>query len=133
MLGERGRRGERLADGAAVRDERDVLAGAPHSRAIDRHRAGAGRELALHAVERRVLEEDHRVGVLERRAEHAARVLERRRGEHLEARDVRVVVLQAVRVLRGDLPSCARRHADDERHADLPPDMWRSVAALLRI
>jgi len=36
-------------------------------------------------------------------------------------------------MLRGELPSAAGGHADDERDAELAADMWRMVAALFMI
>ena len=118
---------------AAVGDERDVGAAAPYGCALDVDGSGVGAAGAGEVVERAVLEDDDRVGVLQRGPQHAAGVLERRRGEHAEAGDVRVPALEAVRVLRGELPAGAGRHADDERHRQLPAGHVRSVAALLRI
>ena len=67
-----------------------------------------------------MLEDDHGIGVLQRGPEHAARVLQRRRREHLEAGDVRIDAFQAVRMLGGELAARAGRHADHQRHAELP-------------
>ncbi len=66
-----------------------------------------------------MLEDEDRIGIEERSEEHAARVGNGRRRDDLDARDVRVPAFEAVRVLRGELPAAARRHADDERHAHL--------------
>ena len=66
-----------------------------------------------------MLEQQHRVGVLERGPEHAARVLDGRRRDHLDPGDVRVPALQAVRVLRRELPAGAGGHPDHQRHVQL--------------
>jgi hypothetical protein len=46
---------------------------------------------------------------------------------------VRVPAFQAVRMLRGQLLARARRHADDQRHAELAVRHMPKVAAVLRI
>ena len=81
--------------------------------------AGVRRELAGHVVEHDVLEDQHRVRILQRGPQHAARVLERRRRQHLDAGNVRVPAFEAVRVLRRKLAPGAGRHADHQRHAEL--------------
>ncbi len=59
-------------------------------------------------------------GQRKRRAQHAACVVERRRRDDPQTRNVRVPALEAVRVLGGQLPARAGGHADDERHRTLP-------------
>ena len=110
---------ERLAERAAVSDQREVLAGTPHCRAVDVHGAGVRRQLAFQVVEQRILEHDDRVRVEQRGPEHPPRVLERRGRHDADARDVRVPPLEAVRMLRGELPPGTGRHADHERDAEL--------------
>jgi len=68
-----------------------------------------------------VLEDHDRVGIGERGGEHPARVVDGRGREHRQARHVRVPVLEAVRVLRRELPAGAGRHPDHDGHAELPP------------
>ena len=66
-----------------------------------------------------MLEDQDGVGLGEGREQEPARVGRRRGREHREAGDVRVPALEAVRVLRRELPAGAGRHADHERHAEL--------------
>ena len=77
-------------------------------------------ELALDVVQHGVLEDQDRVRVLERRPSmpRASSIVAGR--QHPDAGDVRVPALQAVRVLGGELAPAARRHADDQRHGELP-------------
>ena len=113
--GKRGGRVERLPERAAIGDERNVAPGAADRGPVDVDRAGVRRELAGHVVEHDVLEDQHRVGILQRRPQHAARVLERRRRQHLDAGNVRIPAFEAVRMLRRELAAGAGRHADDQR------------------
>ena len=71
-------------------------------------------------VELDVLEDHHRIGICQRRAEHAVCILHRRGRQHLDARDVGVPALEAVRVLGGELPARPGGHPDHERNAELP-------------
>ena len=66
-----------------------------------------------------MLKDDDRVGVLERGGEHAASVRQRGRRDDPDPGNVGIPRLEAVRMLRRELPSCARRHPDDERHVAL--------------
>jgi hypothetical protein len=66
-----------------------------------------------------VFEQQHRVGVGERSAEHAPGVVDGGRGQHLDAGDVGVPALQAVGVLGGELAAGAGGHADHQRHVEL--------------
>ncbi len=67
-----------------------------------------------------MLEDHHRVGVGQGRGEHAARILDGRRRQHLDAGDVGVPAFEAVRMLGGELAAGAGRHADHQRHRELP-------------
>ena len=109
------------AQRAAVGDQRDVVARARRiaARVMSTGPASSGSSADV-VVERRVLEEQHGVGVGERGPQHAARVVHRRGSEDPQAGNVRVPALEAVRVLRGDLATAAGRHADHERHVALP-------------
>jgi hypothetical protein len=110
---------EGLPQRAAVGFAGHASAGPAHRGPRDVDRAGVVRQLALHGVQRAVLEDEHRVGVLQRGPEHPPRVAQRCRGEHLDAGDVGVPALEAVRVLRRELAACSGGHADDERDIEL--------------
>ena len=77
-------------------------------------------DLALHVVERGVLEDEHWVGIVQRWLQHPSEVVRRGRGQDPDAWDVRVPALQAVRMLGRDLPARTGGHADHERHVELP-------------
>ena len=81
--------------------------------------AGIRGELARHVVEHDVFEDQHRIGILQRGPQHAARILERRRRQHLDAGDMRIPAFEAVRMLGRKLAAGPGRHADHERHAEL--------------
>ena len=66
-----------------------------------------------------MFEDDHRVRVGERGRQHPARILGRRRGDHLESRNVREPTLQAVGVLGGQLPTGSRGRAHHEGDGEL--------------
>jgi hypothetical protein len=110
---------QRLPQRTAVGNERNVFSLTPHHRLVDGDRAGVRRELSGHVVEHDIFEDQHRVRVLERGPEHAARIFERCRGQHLEARNVRVPALETVRMLGGKLTAGAGRHADYQWNAEL--------------
>ena len=76
-------------------------------------------DLAPHAVERLVLDEDDRVVVADRRLQQALGVGGRRRAGDEQAGDVQVHRLEAVRVGRAELMAAAARHPDHERDPDL--------------
>src|SRR6056297_1194178 len=126
---------ERLEERAAVGDEAYIGTLAAHCRAVDIDGTRRLVDLAGHVVEHDVLENEHGVGVLERRPEHSARVLQRGRGEHLQPRDVPVPALETVGMLRGELLARAGGHPDDERHGELSgrhvPDRGRGVHDLV--
>ena len=77
--------------------------------------AGVAGKFAFQIVEHRVLEDQHRIRIRERRRKHPARVFERCRREDLDPGDVRVPAFEAVRMLRGELAPAAGRHANHER------------------
>ena len=87
----------------------------------------------LQVVERTVLEDQYRVGVLQRCPQHAAGVGQGGGREHLDAGDVGVPALQAVGVLGGDLAAgpVVIRMTSGTLH--WPPDMCSRVAALFMI
>jgi hypothetical protein len=99
-----------------VGHHRRVPAGAAQRAAGDVDGAAG---VPLCVVERAVLEDDHRVRIVQRGAQHPARVLHRCGREHLQPRHVGVPALQAVRVLGGELAPRAARHADHDRDAEL--------------
>ena len=53
------------------------------------------------------------------RPQHPPRVLERRRGEHLDPRKMSVPPFETMRVLSGQLTAGAGRHPDHHRHTEL--------------
>src|SRR3990167_2189020 len=75
-----------LAEGAAIGDQGQVAALAAHPRRADVHRLGLI-QLAFEVVELGMLEDQHRIGGLQRRPEPAAGVLKGGRGEDLQAWD----------------------------------------------
>ncbi len=93
------------------------------------------RDLALHRVQRPVLEEDDRVVVVDRRPEQPAHVLGRRREHDLEPGHVDEPRLQLLRVLRARRPARSTLRADRERHLQLAtrhrPVLRRLVDELL--
>src|ERR1019366_9544816 len=84
---------------AAVGDQREIVPMPPHRRVRDLHRTGVLREITLHVVEDAILEDEHRIGVLEGRPEHPSCVLERGGCEHFQPRNMRVPPFEAVSVL----------------------------------
>ena len=100
--------------------KRDVGSAAPHRGARDVASRVSVVDVARGVVELDVLEDQHRIRIGERRTEHPVGVLDRRRREHLDPRNVGVPALQAVRVLGGELPTRAGGHPDHERHGELP-------------
>ena len=115
------RRLEGFVEARAIGDDGQVLPRTAYLRAIDRDLPRALRKLPFEVIQGGVLEDENRVRVLERRRKHPARVRESRRREHLDARDMRVPPLEAVRVLRGELLSSPGRHTNDQRHVELAP------------
>src|SRR6266700_3582552 len=111
---------EGLCEAAAVGDQGHVAARAAYGGAGDVDGAGVRRQLTAQVVERAVLEEQDRVGVLQGSPQHATGVLEGRRREHLDAGNVGVPAFQAVGVLGGELAAGPGGHADDQRDAELP-------------
>lgn len=76
-------------------------------------------KLAFDAVEARMLEDENRVGVLERGPEHSPCVFEGSGGEDFDTGDVSVPPFEAVRMLSGELLAAAGSHSDDERDVEL--------------
>src|SRR5216683_7834782 len=68
-------------------------------------------------IRRLVLEEDHRVGIAQRRSEHPRHIARRARYDDLEAWDVRVERLDGLRVIQRSVDRAAPGHPDHERHA----------------
>ena len=77
-----------------------------------------------------MLEDDHRVGILERGEQQALGVGGRRRLHHLQPRDVAEPGLEALAVLGGGAGARARGHAHDQRHRGLAAE---HVAQLRRL
>ena len=117
--GERSGGVQRLPQRAAIGDERNILPNAANLSLVDVDRAGVGGELAGHVVQHHVLEDQHRVGIFERRPKHSARVWDGRRSHHLNAGNMRIPSFKAMRMLSGDLASCTGRQADDHGHTEL--------------
>ena len=109
-----------LVQAGAIGEDRHVAALAPDGRATEIDRPRVGRELALHVVERLVLEDQHGIGLPQRGGEHAVAVVDGRGRDDGDAWDMRVPTLEAVRVLCRQLLAAAGRHADDDRHVELP-------------
>ena len=63
---------ERLAQTAAVRDQRNVGTRPPDGGMTDVDGPGVGGQLTFHRVQRTVLEEQHRIGILDRGPQHVA-------------------------------------------------------------
>ena len=80
---------QRDVDVGAVRDDREVVAGAAQRGAAERNRGGrrVGERLldARIAIERDVLVVEHRIGIGDRRRHQRARVVRRRRHDDLQA------------------------------------------------
>ena len=117
--GKRRRRFEGLPQRPAIGDERNVAPVAPDGGLVDVDGAGIRRELARHVVEHDVFEDQHRIRILQRGPQHAARILERSRRQHLDAGDMGIPTLQAVGMLGRKLAAGPGRHADHQRRAEL--------------
>jgi hypothetical protein len=126
---------QRLVKRSAIGDQADVGPLAPDRGRRDVDGARIRVDLPRPVVEHDVLEDQHRVGVLQRGPEHAARILDRGGRQHLQPRDMGIPPLEAVGMLRGQLLARAGGHADDQRHAELParhvPDRGRRVHDLV--
>ena len=85
----------------------------------DRHRVVAFRHRALHLVEQLVLEDHHRIGIGDRREQHALGVMRRRRLDDLQARHMAEPGFEALAVLRGRARAGAGRKAHHDRHRHL--------------
>ncbi len=116
-------------------DDRDVAPGAADRRLADRHAIGVRRHRALGLVQQLVLEDQHRVRIVDRREQQALGVVRRRRLHDLEARHVREPRFEALAVLRRGAGARAARQPHDHRHARLAAeheaDLRRLVDDLL--
>ncbi len=110
------RRGEALVDHARDRHDGDVGAGAHNGRPADRNEVIGRRLWALHAVEESVLDEHHRVGILDGGPQQAVGVGRRRRHDDGEARDVGEQRLEALGVLAARRAAGAELGAHGQRH-----------------
>jgi hypothetical protein len=97
------------------RDDRHVAAPAQHARLAEFVDVLAVGHLALHRIERLLLEEQHRVGVAHRRGEQALHVGGKGGRDDLEPGHRHRPVLDALRVLRAEARAAAVGRADDER------------------
>ena len=66
-----------------------------------------------------MFDDDHGVRVRQRGRQHPAGIVDRRRGNDLQPRDVGVPAFQAVRVLRCELPPGTGGHPDHDWHREL--------------
>ena len=101
LLGQDVRRFQRAMDHDRGGDDGEIAAFTPDDRPVERRLVIALGRCAFHFVEQLVLEHDHRIGVLDRREQHALDVFRRRRLDHLQARDMGVPGFDALAVLRG--------------------------------
>ena len=109
-------RGEGLVDHPRHRHDGDVAA-LPHDAGrADGDEVVGGRLRPLHPVEQAVLDEDHRVGVLDRRPQQAVGVRRGRRHDDAEPGDVGEQRLEALGVLAARRPAGAELGADGQRH-----------------
>jgi hypothetical protein len=69
-----------------------------------------------------LLEEDHRIVVLDAGDQQSLGVVRVRRHDHFEAGDVREPGMQALRMLRALAPAAADQHADGQRYLGLPAE-----------
>ena len=110
------RGGQRLVDHPRDRDDRDVGAGAHDGGLADREHVVGRRLRALHAVEQPVLDEDHRVRVLDGGPQQAVGVGRRRRHDDGQPRDVGQQRLEALRVLAARRAPGAELGPHGQRH-----------------
>ncbi len=113
-------RAHRLVKAGAVGQYRHIRAHAMDASLINRRCLRLGGHPAVQVVEHHVLEDQDRIRIGQRRGEHVARILHRRRGQHLEAGNVGIPAFQAVGMLGGELLARAGGHADHDGHAELP-------------
>jgi len=112
-------RGQALRQRAAGGYDRDVFARPPNGRLPGVVVLGILLDRSLGCVKQRMLADDHRVGIGERRRQHPPGVGDRGRCEHLEPRDVGEPDLETVRMLRRELPARTGGHPDHQRHREL--------------
>ncbi len=92
----------------------------------------AVRHLALHRIERLVLEEDHRVGIAHRGGKQADHVARRRGRDDLQAGDHHRPVFHALRMLRAEARAGAVRGAHHQRALELPVGHVAALRELVR-
>ena len=122
---------QRLVDHAGHRDDRHVGPGPDHGGPADRARVVGRRLRSLHAVEQPVLDEDHRVGVLDGRPQQAVGVGRRRGHDDGQARDVGQQGLEALRVLAARGPAGAELGPHGQRHLGGPAGHERQLGRLV--
>src|SRR5688500_2935648 len=120
LAGEGLRRRETAMQHEPVGVHREVGAFALHVRGTERDREVPVGHRALHsAVGGLVLEEDDRVRIAQRRAQHPRDVARRARHDDLQAGHVRVERLDRLRVVEPAVDTCTPGHADDQGNAEL--------------
>jgi hypothetical protein len=99
-----------------VRDHGEVVSLALDVRLADRNDERLVGHVSLdQPVRPLVLQEQDRVRIVDRRAEHPGRVVRRRRNDHLEAGDVAVERLDRLGVVQRAVHAAAVRRANDHR------------------
>ena len=110
---------ERLVHHDGGGNDRQVAPLAADLRLADRHDVMPFGHDALHLVEQLVLEDHHRIGIGDRRQQHALRVVRRGRLDHLQARHMAKPRLEALAVLRRRAGAGSGGKPHDHRHRDL--------------
>ena len=111
--------GERVVHEPPGRDDGDVRPLAMDARLAERDRLELVRHLALHRIQRAVLEEHDGVVVVDRGPEEAPHVLGGRGEDDLEPGDVDEPGLELLGMLRARRPARAALRPDRERHLEL--------------
>ena len=119
LLVERIGHAQQQVDLPAVADQGDVRAFLGDSGLAELDGVLTVRHLALGPVEGAGLEEDDRVGIADCGQHHPLGVFRGGRGDDLEARELAIEALDAVRVLGRELDAAAVWPADHHRHVDL--------------
>ena len=132
VRGERVRGGQGARRHRSQRHDRAVASLAQHLRLTQALDVLAVGNLAFHAVERFLLEEDHRVRIADGRRQQALGVGRRRRRHHVEAGHGHRPVLQALRVLGTETGAAAVGGADHERDRHLPVGHVARLGDLVR-
>ena len=92
-------------------------------REVDVHGPGVRRQFAFQVVEHCMLENDHRIRILQRGPQHAARVRESSRRDDAQPRDVGVPAFQAMRMLGSQLAPAPVAIRITSGTLICPPDM----------